>query len=326
MLLQSYIKSRWARQSPDQPAGTAPPGPGPGWVAVAAWVAVLAVLLADASALTIRGGSAQDNARFYSGNDRNFQWEAYDWSGVGVASNGRWVTMVSDTYFLSANHYHPADDNTVTFWDSSAASFTYTVAGGQRIAGDIWLGQLTEPLDPDDGITTYPILMLDTLNDYLGLDVLMYGGGHYVGANEISATTTALTGYVDVLYAYDDPGVNYEAVVTSGDSGAPTFVPYGDSLALVGTHWYYYSVEGSPDPAGSGDPFLPSYADDIETAMVSESLTFVPEPVALPAFLLGMAVLAGRRQRRIGYGRRSHGPPSRCATESMETGRRSDEV
>ena len=81
---------------------------------------------------------------------------------------------------------------------------------------------------------------------------------------------------MDVLYDYDDPGIEYEAIVTSGDSGAPTFVPYRGSLALIGTHWYYYTVsEDDPTPLGSGDPFLPNYIADINAAMVGESLTEV---------------------------------------------------
>lgn len=264
-------------------------------------LAVLMLGVSSGIALTIDGGSARDNARFYTGSDRDFQWEAYDWSGVGRSSDGHWATMISDTYFLSANHYHPevVDGATIEFWPGNDAgtSYTYALEGGQQIVGDIWLGWLTEPLNPADGITTYPLLMLDTLGAYLGLDVLLYGGAHYVGANEIGGFTTSATGYFDVLYPYDDPHIPYEAIVTGGDSGAPTFVPYKGSLALVGTHWYWYDLDGDKIPHGSGDPFLPYYAGDIQNVMVGESLTFVPEPGSVWLLLVSLLAAGGGRRR-----------------------------
>src|SRR5262245_30867025 len=32
---------------------------------------------------------------------------AFNWSGVGQTVNGQWGTMISPSFFVSANHFHP---------------------------------------------------------------------------------------------------------------------------------------------------------------------------------------------------------------------------
>ena len=100
--------------------------------------------------MLIRAHEAQRHDRFYAGADKAFLGQAFDWSGVGKAG-GRWVTMVSPSYFLSAAHYAPSAGSVVTFYEGNDGStpHTYTVAaGGQQITvngvkTDLWLGKLT---------------------------------------------------------------------------------------------------------------------------------------------------------------------------------------
>ena len=47
-------------------------------------------------------GPSARNDRFYAGADKAFIGQPYDWSGVGLSSNGSWATMISPTYFVSA--------------------------------------------------------------------------------------------------------------------------------------------------------------------------------------------------------------------------------
>src|SRR5271163_2930070 len=61
----------------------------------------------------------QQYARFYSGSDKAFIGQAYNWSGVG--SDGySWATMISPTFFISANHDHPG--STLTFYSGNSLS------------------------------------------------------------------------------------------------------------------------------------------------------------------------------------------------------------
>ncbi len=79
---------------------------------VCAWCAVIAPSHAD---LTVRGYSPLLHDRF--NNHSSFIGSGIDWSGVGRSSGGRWATMISDTYFLSAAHFPPGVGDTLTFTD-----------------------------------------------------------------------------------------------------------------------------------------------------------------------------------------------------------------
>jgi hypothetical protein len=246
--------------------------------------------------------------RFYVGTDKNFLGQAFDWSGVGQASNGTWVTMISPDYFVSAAHYHPGADNTVTFYegnDPNGPSHQFTVASWSfqtsfnGLPSDLWLGKLTTPIPADDHITYYPVLGLPSDSDYVGRMIYVNGKPNTVGRNVIDRITDALEGdpaYKDtVSMEFDYNTVSGlgadECYLIGGDSGGPSFVDANGQLALVGIHYYN---GGTPGPVDigliSGDSFVPYYVEQLNANMGTESVVVVaPEPSTL--VLLFVAVL-----------------------------------
>src|SRR5690349_5493775 len=87
------------------------------WSSAQAIIVLLAVCPSIArAALTVQGYSAQ-TAGMYDRflNDPSFIGSGYNWSGVGRGINtisnadvGSWGTMISPSYFISANHFSPA--------------------------------------------------------------------------------------------------------------------------------------------------------------------------------------------------------------------------
>jgi hypothetical protein len=264
---------------------------------------------ANSYALYIRSYSpAQDN-RFYSGSDKNFLGKLYDFSGVGFSSSNAWATLVANNYFLSANHYHPATGNTVTFYatnSTSGPSYTYTVTGGMQIAGtDLWLGWFGSSVNVNSSIARYPIEILPTSNAYKNQILYTYGldqinrTNQVVGRNVLDnlsyttdGTSTGLTAWYD-YDGKDTPSVNGdESYLLVGDSGAPSFVVVGSKLALVGIHWAHTDAT-AVNGASSVDTFVPQYFSQLNLAMTSraESLTAVPEPSVLwymPVMAIGI--------------------------------------
>ena len=263
--------------------------------------------------MLIRDYQSQRHDRFYSGTDKAFLGELYDWSGVGSAGS-QWVTMISPSYFLSAAHYAPS--GTVTFYegnDLSGASHSYTIASGVRIYSDgvgtdLWLGSLTTPLAAEDNISYYSILTLGSESAYFGMEIFNYGKDNRVGRNVIDDDGIQSV-MVDpgpyttdsMLYDYDDDDDPYvggdETYLMGGDSGAPSFTVWDGELTLLGIHWF----NGTYDETGvsvSGDSFVPNYVAEIAASMVGESLVTVPEPtVVLLSLCSSFAVAIVCRRR-----------------------------
>ncbi|MFM7133180.1 MAG: dockerin type I domain-containing protein [Planctomycetota bacterium] len=263
--------------------------------------AILAsVLHADMFLQGIGGDHAMSrtNDRFYSGADRAFMGEAYDWSGVGRSSNGAWVTMISPTHFVSANHYHPNAGDTITFFEGNSAlgpSHAYTVAafgydttyGGQ--SSDLWLGRLTAPLSPKHRIATYPVLALGGDAAYLDSFILAYGAPNRVGTSRLGAIVDDFEiGRTRTMrfwfHAAEGTGTGAsDCHLIGGDSGGPSFALVGGRLALVGVHFTTNDTNGVPDPEDSwpfgygwsGDSFVPFYIDQLDANMGAERVRVV---------------------------------------------------
>ncbi|MEO6808104.1 MAG: trypsin-like serine protease [Isosphaeraceae bacterium] len=243
------------------------------------------------------------NDRFYVGSDKAFIGESYNFSGVGntnTSGAGQWATLVSSSYFVSADHLHPAVGSTVTFFENNnpnGPSHTYTVASGQQVGtSDLFLGKLSTPISALDNI--HPLaIVADNESALTGATINVYGVPNRVGLNTINGfdTVSNVTGSSAVgrAYTYDYDTTNGfgpgEAMVQVGDSGAPSFVTIGGQLALVGVHWFNYDSSGLA-PAGSGDTYVSRYIPQMDALMASsgEQITVVPEPAALLLLAIGL--------------------------------------
>lgn len=219
------------------------------------------------AATQIRDYDDARHDRLYSGTDKAFIGADYDWSGVGFidanTNDGRlWATLISDRYFLSAEHWHPGTNQTVKFFegnDTVGTSRSYDVAGGERIGEtDLWVGKLATVADVS--LRRYPVFDLDQDDDYVGRVLHTYGQVHRVARNVADSVKTyeedesaAQTLWFD--YDNDDsPSVGGdECYLNIYDSGAPSFSVYDGELALVGIHW---SVTG-PGIGTPTDPKVP---------------------------------------------------------------------
>ncbi len=286
--------------------------------------------------LIVQGYDANLHDRF--ANNAAFIGNPHNWSGVG--RNTQWATMVSDSFFLSASHAHPANNSAVTFFhsnDSAGPSEIHTVAQGWRIAGsDLWLGRLETSVT--SMVEKYPVLNVSpAASESLTFTTFGRSAGaagptsQRVGRNEVDTfiggfSDTGLSGTGDVfIYEFDTPGLGAdEARVTGGDSGAPTFVLTPSGPAILGIHWFRYENEAL-GALGSGDTFVPSYIADVNLIMsgFGESLTVVavPEPSSV-LLLCGLAIgiiLANRRRCQIPSSR--SGEPCPSGTDSSPQSR-----
>lgn len=276
---------------------------------------ILLLTATTASALTIVGYDSATNDRFTSGypsspvenTSVSFLGNGYDLSGVGWSSTDstRSFAMISDQYFVYANHHAPGSTmnffsptlGSVVSYGVSATSYNFTYNGQ---TSDFAIGRLSSALDVAHGITSYPILDLPFTSDYLGLSALIYGNGSNgprLGANTVDVVLpynfpggTGNDSY-GIGYAYNNslPG---DSMFESGDSSSPTFIPWYGQLALVGTHSVTGTISSTPY---SIDNLIAVYLDQMTTQGIDFSV--VPEPSRTMLLLLGACALLRRRHR-----------------------------
>jgi hypothetical protein len=291
---------------------------------------LLALQAVSRAELFVQDYQAYRQDRFYSGDTKDFLGQAFNWSGVGLSSNGAWATMISSQYFVTAAHFHPAGGNTVTFYsgntesadaryqatvDSWSYQTSFTDNTGKTYPSDLWIGKLTTPIPENANITSYPVLGLPTNDDYGGQMIYVYGKTQRVGRNIIdwvgaagnANPPTNVTAVMEYNYDTGSNGLGAdECYLIAGDSGAPSFVDWNGELALTGIHYYHSGIYdyGAPDAQGSysGDSFVPYYIDQLDAHMSGASVRVVPEPTSLALLVVFVAVvtpLARQGRRRI---------------------------
>jgi hypothetical protein len=273
--------------------------------------------LSSFAAINIDGFSTQANDRFAS--DPGFIASAFDLSGVTIADDGRWVTMISENVFLSAHHFFPANGTSVTFYgsnDPAGSTATRTIQSSQRIgSSDLRIGTLNAGLG--SGFTFYNFAVDDTLNfnstgnpgdrftssPYYLADAYMFGRSPTsfsvsqdiaVGRNKLDVwfdgVTTAGTTDDAMGARIDAQGESnflpYEASLQAGDSGAPMLVEDGSgALTIVGINWFIGTVG---EDNYNGFSYVGNYDAEIQTYL---DVNPVPE-VRFFGLILGLGILA----------------------------------
>jgi len=134
---------------------------------VAINIITLLVLSVLSKGADVANHSAVTNDRF--ANDVAFIANGFDLSGVGRTSDGNWATRIGDNYYLTAEHFRPANGETVTFFGSNspvASSYSYQTAGGFQIAGtDLWLGYFNSSIDSSIATYGYNTTAANSLTD-----------------------------------------------------------------------------------------------------------------------------------------------------------------
>jgi hypothetical protein len=216
--------------------------------------------------LTIAGYEERLHDPFYVGSDKAFIGAGYNWSGFGrwydpAATSGNWkqVTMISDNYFLTANHNRPnlgddpagADsrvrfyrttDPNGEFWESEIALAGGNYQGTRIGSTDLWVGKLAST--PPSWVTRYPLAKRHEATNYLSYtdnDLFVFGQDSprsftsvRVGRNEVSLVNAS----GNYQWSYDPVGGlgTDEAQTESGDSGGPSFFTAGRVPVLAGIH------------------------------------------------------------------------------------------
>lgn len=283
----------------------------------AAFFGVSVAVWSTQAAISIFDFSSEVNDRF--ANSPSFVAYGYDLSGVGLDDNGQWLAMISPNVYLSANHYHPSANASVTFYasnDPNGLSVTRTVTSiAQRIGtSDLWIGTINEPLPNSFAyydFATQDITSSEQFNLSLYKNAVAFILGRSptyrlvsqdmaVGRNKLDVwfdsinaggTTDHAIGAVNDGFL--DPNfVSSEALVQPGDSGAGMFVPSGGKLTLVGINWFYYTAGNE---TGSGFSYVGNYDGDIQTFL---NLYSVPEPSAF-AGVTGLLALGWTVSHRL---------------------------
>ncbi len=288
-------------------------------IALAAVVIPVSVSSAD---LLVGGyvGTGNDNPLYDRfANSSEFIGAGLNFSGVGLdnqsASYAYWATMISPHFFLSAGHWAAASGS-VTLYDSNSQTdpHSYKILGGEPIvvggqATDLFLGILGTPITSE---VYYPVL--DPTYVEQGQSILVYGLPNRLGTNSFTSSDIdpqALTDYSSQGYRYFYNGDAGSAALQTGDSGGPSFVRIGNTLALVGTHSLLDETPGQY-PYISYDTSPSFYINEIDAAMVqlaeqygvdaNESVTVVPEPstiILLGVAAVGIVAYCRRRRRAI---------------------------
>ena len=258
-------------------------------------------------------------------NSGSFIMSGYNLSGIGQVSSasgqGRWATLVAPNVVLSAWHFPPPTNSSITFYldndpNSTPAVRTVTSNNLRIGATDLWIGVLDAPVT---GATYYQIAdealtgaagNVVNAGSFQGENAYMFGRSpkSNVAWRDQAVGRNRITGYIENLgyLGSDDDSlildynqssssdyVQYETYLQSGDSGGPMFVDRGGSLMLLGINYFIYNND-SGQIGGSGVSYVGNQAGFIRNFI---QVNGVPEPTA-GLLLWGLAGLGLSRARR----------------------------
>jgi len=279
-------------------------------------IALLVSLPSTGRALLIDDYTAAANDRFANSDT----WIAanYNLSGIAIAPNNSWATLVGPNVYLTSSHFRPAIGSTITFYatnDPSGPTITRQVTSNRtRFAdSDLTIGTLDRAVPEGYAVYAYATEVFSNTPrswnnyPYNGPTLFHIGKspGSYpttlrtaVGQNKLSRRlmnreidSPAANGPA-IEADKDAPGtthhVPYETGSQIGDSGGPLMFRYTDAsgnpaLRVVGIAWYTYS--GSNE--GTGFTPVGQYANDIANFILANGTGFVP---AAPQALVANAV------------------------------------
>ncbi len=293
---------------------------------------VLAIAAPGRAAIIIDDYSHNANDRFT--NSSSFIAAGYNLSGVGMNTQGRWVTAISRNVVISAWHSQPT--GTVSFYpgnDPGAATVSRNIVSLQKIGStDLAIGILDTPLP--SSIVHYQMAssflsgQAGTNNNFFisnagglqDLEVFMIGrspfdeglsGDNRFVINDQAVGRNRITGYSEnvpfqgnrdndslILVRDDRTSANYvrhEAYLQGGDSGAPAFVEINGSLVLLGTNAFIFSGNGGA-LIGSGINYVGNQFTEIQNIL---RVNAIPEPSSLVLACLSSSLLMLRGRKRV---------------------------
>ena len=248
-----------------------------------------ALTLSPASGMEIQGYSQLthdwllNNPALPDFND-SFSPSANLFSAIGAPDDEvewfRHMALISPKHFVYATHYPIPQGIAIRFlgadgvYQIRVVSETAPVLNPTGQATDLMLGTLSQPVDVAAGVEPFQVLNLPTENDYLGLELLIFGKAARVGSMEIDGFATLVNdpGFDTTRFAYFDydpahaaPGdCRYEG----GDSGCPVVIMQADVPTLVGTNSGLNPLGGQQ--VRNYCNFIPSYLDPLDAMMEAD--------------------------------------------------------
>lgn len=247
--------------------------------------------------------------RFYEGADKQFVGDPYDWSGVArTVDVGKWGAMISPSYYVSANHFHPATGEVFRFYYGNSTNGAFeerTVVSGQKVLGDggtnsdLWIGKLNAPVS--DAVAKYPMLRLpNTLSSYLGRTLHVFGrptdnnvgtnsqSKIHMGFSKVSSVQADVGGSYFVWSTTGAPfGGDTALYAEGGDSGGSSFIVFNGVPTFLGTHYYPSMSSFAPDYIAQFNAIMSSNGEQVTV------IDFNTIPAAPQNFLAGFATNGG---------------------------------
>lgn len=283
--------------------------------------------------MTINGYSAATADRYDRfNNSPAFVGSPHNWSGVGRTAAGRWGTLISPSFVISAAHFAPESGGAIRFYTSNDPNGTFverTVGTSVALtkqgfpgSSDLLLTQLSAPVT---GVNTYAIVAPTSPASLIGQQIYVWGQADTpqvqtsmrLGTNQVFDVFPQLSDGTSVgsvfVYDYNTASGPDEARLITGDSGGPSFVIGPEGPAIVGIHWFNSEpADGlTGNRQGSGDTLVSSFINELNTAMAATGsaervrVVAVPEPSAGVMLLTSLLVFSRRG--------RSHRATQACA-------------